>query len=113
MSEEIEKIAENIADIEQIFVTYSAESWDKHRRRKPGAFNAFSLDKLAEQKNLLQQKEIILLAQNASLTGKRNHNLFDAFPNLIFTMLSSVSLSLLISIIWKSKILLQRETSIT
>ena len=84
MEEQISKIEKKLEDIETILETYSAESWDEHRRGKVGAFYVYSLDKLIEketqlreekkqlreEKKQLREKENLLLAQTASTAGK-------------------------------------------
>ena len=85
MSEEIEQIAQKIKCIEQILQEYSVvsgglgtcSSWDEFCRNKTGAYYLLSLNKLQKEKSQLQDKEILLLtrenlllAQNASRTGK-------------------------------------------
>ena len=71
IEEQISKIAKKLEDIETIFETHSAESWDEHRRGKVGAFYVYSLDKLLEEKRQLREKENLLLAQKVSPAGKK------------------------------------------
>jgi hypothetical protein len=77
MEEQISKIDKKLEDIETILETFSAESWDEHRRGKVGAFYVYSLDELKEEKTQLREKERqlreeknLLLAQKASPAGK-------------------------------------------
>jgi hypothetical protein len=70
MEEQISKIDKKLEDIETILETFSAESWDEHRRGKVGAFYVYSLDELREEKRQLREKENLLLAQKASPAGK-------------------------------------------
>jgi hypothetical protein len=77
IEEQISKIAKKLEDIETILETFSAESWDEHRRGKVGAFYVYSLDELKEEKKQLREekrqlreKENLLLAQKASPAGK-------------------------------------------
>ena len=70
MEEQISKIDKKLEDIETIFETFSAESWDEHRRGKVGAFYVYSLDELKEEKRQLREEKNLLLAQKASPAGK-------------------------------------------
>ena len=70
MEEQISKIDKKLEDIETIFETFSAESWDEHRRGKVGAFYVYSLDELKEEKKQLRAEKNLWLAQKASSAGK-------------------------------------------
>ena len=94
MEEQISKIEKKIEDIETILETYSAESWDEHRRGKVGAFYVYSLDELKEEKKQLREEKKqlreeknLLLAQKASPAGK-------------FTFSSMLSTIFSISLFW-------------
>ena len=71
IEEQISKIAKKLEDIETIFETHSAESWDENRRGKVGAFYVYSLDKLIEEERQLREKKNLLLAQKVSPAGKK------------------------------------------
>ncbi len=78
VEEEIAKVDEKINVIEEILQTHSDdESWDKYRSENTVVFKAFSLHelklkliKLEDTRGNLIRQENLLLAQNASLTGK-------------------------------------------
>ena len=70
MEEQISKIDKKLEDIETIFETFSAESWDEHRRGKVGPFYVYSLDELKEKERQLREEKKLLLSQKALPAGK-------------------------------------------
>ena len=62
MEEQISKIEKKLEDIETILQTYSAESWDEHRRGKVGAFFVYSLDELKEKERQLREEKNLLVS---------------------------------------------------